>query len=74
LNEDSRNNCRVTYWNTVTGEVFDEDFYDPYIYISPSGQVIRWDGDNWYVGVSYAGVGIKNKLKVADPRFPLPKH
>jgi len=57
----------------VTGEKHDEEFYDPYIYISPMGQVIRWDGDQWYVGVSYAGVGIKNKLKVVDPRFPLPK-
>lgn len=66
-------NCRVTYVRMDTGEAWEEEFHDPYIY-RYGDQVVHWNGDKWHRGVAYAGKAILDRLRpISDLNRPLPK-
>lgn len=62
-------NCRVTYCRVETGEAWQEEFFDPFIY-RHNGRVVQWNGFKWCGGVSYAGEPIMVRLR---PVFDISK-
>lgn len=61
------NNCRVTYVKLDTGESWEEEFHDPYIFLI-GDDVFAWNGAHWTHSVSYAGKPIKDKLTRVQPK------
>lgn len=56
------NNCKVSFSDGVI-----QEFHDPYIF-NIKDECWCWNGNEWFLGVSYAGIPIMENLIRFNPK------